>query len=106
MKIYPEKVWIDVDSKDKPFILHNEATMGMCAYIRSDIAHAAPLREPLGSEGWRPIESAPLNESILGHYDGYTEVTIVLSEYARKFLPHKYWQPLPSPPSTKPEEKE
>ena len=41
MKIYPEKIWIDVDSRDKPFILHNEATMGMCAYIRADLALVA-----------------------------------------------------------------
>ena len=45
MKIYPEKIWIDVDSRDKPFILHNEATMGMCAYTRSDLA---PVIQPSG----------------------------------------------------------
>lgn len=128
MKIYPEKIWIDVDSKDKPFILHNEATMGMCAYIRSDLAHAASLREPLGNEGWRPIETYDYINFPLVLLAGF----ITPSDYAqsngsrpfweisigrcwhvntRKFTGFlgqqpTHWQPLPSPPSTKPEEKE
>ena len=67
MKIYPEKIWIDVDSRDKPFILHNEATMGMCAYIRSDLAHPEPTGDRMAAIG--------LNNGVRERLRGLTQIT-------------------------------
>lgn len=82
MKIYPEKIWIDVDSRDKPFILHNEVTMGMCAYIRSDLAETRPTPPPQESVQSRAGEDVEELKSALrievGRVDHFRKENIAL----------------------------
>ncbi len=84
-------------------------------------SHAASLREPLGNEGWRDIKDAPRDEKVrmmvidaqgkiyLGNMFQFPNPMFgwqfTCAEYP---FGHAvtHFQHLPSPPSTKPEEKE
>ena len=83
MKIYPEKVWIDVDSKDKPFILHNEATMGMCAYIRSDLNNGVREREEVYEDAIGKLK-IPLNIIIATMKDQKNPVAAIIKSWAEQ----------------------